>query len=120
MSIWSAGSAIGIALGFAGGGLLAASLGWRVAFFASAAPGIVFAILAFRLREPLRGKPRKVDRASNGLATSLQMALLIVSPALLLVAAGLACLALGSIQADTSAMDQQWSEREVAASGSAR
>ena len=43
-----------------------------------------------------------------------------VAPALLLVAAGLACLALGSIQADTSAMDQRWSEREVAASGSAR
>src|SRR6195256_4964227 len=55
MSIWSAGSAIGIALGFAGGGLIAASFGWRAAFFASAAPGVVFAILAFRLREPLRG-----------------------------------------------------------------
>ncbi|HKB47323.1 MAG TPA: MFS transporter, partial [Ktedonobacterales bacterium] len=55
MSIWSAGSAIGIALGFAGGGLIAASLGWRAAFFASAVPGVVFAILAFRLREPLRG-----------------------------------------------------------------
>ena len=55
MSIWSAGSAIGIALGFAGGGLVAASLGWRTAFFASAVPGVVFAILAFRLREPLRG-----------------------------------------------------------------
>jgi len=50
-----AGSAIGIALGFAGGGLIAASLGWRAAFFASAVPGVVFAILAFRLREPLRG-----------------------------------------------------------------
>src|ERR1700737_908993 len=55
MSIWSAGSAFGIALGFAGGGLLAASFGWRAAFFATAAPGVVFAVLAFRLREPLRG-----------------------------------------------------------------
>ena len=55
MSIWSAGSAMGIALGFAGGGLIAASFGWRAAFFASAAPGVAFAILAFRLREPLRG-----------------------------------------------------------------
>lgn len=55
MSIWSAGSAFGIALGFAGGGLLAASFGWRAAFFASAVPGVLFALLAFRLREPLRG-----------------------------------------------------------------
>src|SRR5258708_5756488 len=54
MSIWSAGSALGVALGFAGGALVADSLGWRAAFFASAAPGIVFAILAFRLREPPR------------------------------------------------------------------
>jgi predicted MFS family arabinose efflux permease len=55
MSIWSAGSAFGIAAGFAGGGLLAARFGWRPAFFATAAPGLVLAVLAFRLREPLRG-----------------------------------------------------------------
>jgi len=51
---------------------------------------------------------------------SLQTALLIVSPVLLLVAAGLACLALGSIQADTSGMDRAWSTREAAGSSSAR
>jgi hypothetical protein len=50
---------------------------------------------------------------------SLQMALLIVSPLLLLVAAVLACLALGSIQSDTTAMDHQWSNRQVPGSGSA-
>jgi len=55
MAIWSAGSAFGIAAGFAGGGLLAARFGWRVPFFITAAPGLVFALLAFRLREPLRG-----------------------------------------------------------------
>jgi MFS transporter, Spinster family, sphingosine-1-phosphate transporter len=55
MSIWSAGSAVGIAVGFAGGGLLAARFGWRAAFFFTAAPGLLFALLAFRLREPLRG-----------------------------------------------------------------
>jgi len=46
---------------------------------------------------------------------SLQTALLIVSPVLLLAAAGLAGLALGSIQADTSGMDRDWSTREVSA-----
>jgi MFS family permease len=55
MAIWSAGTAFGIAAGFAGGGLLAARFGWRLPFFASAAPGLLFAVLAFRMREPLRG-----------------------------------------------------------------
>lgn len=55
MSIWSAGTAFGIAAGFAGGGLLAARFGWRPAFFVTAAPGLVLAALAFALREPLRG-----------------------------------------------------------------
>src|ERR1041385_3697318 len=43
MSIWSAGSAVGIAAGFAGGGLLAAQFGWRPAFFVTAAPGLLLA-----------------------------------------------------------------------------
>ena len=55
MAIWSVGSAFGIAAGFAGGGLIAARFGWRPAFFVTAAPGLVLAFLAFRVREPLRG-----------------------------------------------------------------
>ena len=55
MSIWGAGTALGIAVGFAGGGYIADKYGWRSAFFFAAAPGILFAILAFGLREPLRG-----------------------------------------------------------------
>jgi predicted MFS family arabinose efflux permease len=55
MSIWTAGSAVGIAIGFAGGGLIAATYGWRAAFFVTAAPGLALAFLAFKLEEPLRG-----------------------------------------------------------------
>ena len=55
MSIWGAGTAVGIAVGFAGGGIVASILGWRAAFYLTAIPGLVFAVLAFRLREPLRG-----------------------------------------------------------------
>jgi MFS family permease len=55
MSIWGAGSAVGIAVGFAGGGYVAEKFGWRSAFFFAAVPGILFALLAFGLREPLRG-----------------------------------------------------------------
>jgi MFS transporter, Spinster family, sphingosine-1-phosphate transporter len=55
MSIWAAGTALGIAVGFAGGGVIASRLGWRVAFYLTAIPGLVFALLAFGIREPLRG-----------------------------------------------------------------
>jgi MFS transporter, Spinster family, sphingosine-1-phosphate transporter len=55
MSIWGVGSTIGIAIGFAGGGYVADKFGWRNAFFFAAIPGILFAVLAFALREPLRG-----------------------------------------------------------------
>src|SRR2546427_4756350 len=55
MSIWGAGSTVGIAVGFAGGGFIAEKFGWRSAFFFAAVPGILFALLAFGLREPLRG-----------------------------------------------------------------
>src|SRR5438132_6082455 len=55
MSIWAAGTAVGIAVGFAGGGIVASRFGWRVAFYMTAVPGLIFGLLAFRLREPLRG-----------------------------------------------------------------
>ena len=55
MSVWGAASALGIAVGFAGGGYVAEKFGWRSAFFFAAVPGIIFALLAFGLREPLRG-----------------------------------------------------------------
>ena len=54
-SIWGAGSAFGIAVGFAGGGYIADKFGWRDAFFFAAVPGLICALLAFGLREPLRG-----------------------------------------------------------------
>ena len=54
-SIWGAGSALGIAVGFAGGGYIAEKFGWRDAFFFAAVPGLLCALLAYRLREPLRG-----------------------------------------------------------------
>ncbi|MDQ6920734.1 MAG: MFS transporter [Candidatus Dormibacteraeota bacterium] len=60
MSIWSAGSAVGIAVGFAGGGYVADHYGWRQAFLFAAIPGLFCALLAFTLREPLRGAAERV------------------------------------------------------------
>ncbi len=55
MSKWGAGSLIGLAIGFSLGGILAGSLGWRAAFFITGLPGLLFALLAWRMREPVRG-----------------------------------------------------------------
>jgi MFS family permease len=63
MSIWGAGSTIGIAVGFAGGGYVADRFGWRYAFFGAAVPGLLCAFLAFQMREPLRGSAEKVGQA---------------------------------------------------------
>src|SRR4030088_978464 len=59
MSIWSAGTALGIAVGFAGGGYVAEHFGWRRAFLFAALPGLICALFAFTLREPLRGAAEK-------------------------------------------------------------
>lgn len=60
MAIWDAGTAVGIAVGYAGGGVIAGAFGWRVAFLCTAVPGLILAILAFTMREPLRGAAEKV------------------------------------------------------------
>ena len=55
MAVWQTGSTVGIAIGFAGGGFIAEHYGWQKAFFAAAVPGLLLALLAFAMREPLRG-----------------------------------------------------------------
>jgi MFS family permease len=78
MSLWGAGSTIGIAVGFAGGGYVADRFGWRNAFFFAAVPGLLFALLAFTMREPLRGSAEAVGKtvkrtAEANLATFLNL-----------------------------------------------
>src|ERR1700687_1502102 len=55
MSIWASGTAVGIAVGFAGGGLWAKIIGWRAAFYMTAVPGLGFAGVAFWRRAPWGG-----------------------------------------------------------------
>jgi len=62
-AIWGAGSTVGIALGFAGGGFIAEKYGWPKAFFVAAVPGLILAFLAFQLREPLRGAVEQTGQA---------------------------------------------------------
>jgi MFS transporter, Spinster family, sphingosine-1-phosphate transporter len=63
MSLWGAGSTIGIAIGFAGGGIIADRFGWRTAFYFAAVPGLLLALLAFGFREPLRGSAESKGQA---------------------------------------------------------
>ena len=63
MSVWGIGSSVGVAVGFAGGGIIAEKLGWRNAFLFAAVPGLICAFLAFTMREPLRGSVEVVGKA---------------------------------------------------------
>jgi len=46
---------LGIGGGLLVGGLLGQRFGWRAAFYLAAVPGLVLALIAFTIREPLRG-----------------------------------------------------------------
>ena len=56
ITIFSVAVPIGAALGFALGGLIGASLGWRAAFFITGLPGFLLAFLLFTIPEPTRGQ----------------------------------------------------------------
>ena len=56
LAIFSQGVSLGIVVGLYGGAQIAAAYGWRVAFFALGAPGILVALLVmFTMVEPKRG-----------------------------------------------------------------
>ena len=57
LSFYSAGIYLGVLFGFAGGGYIAETFGWRTAFFIVGIPGVLFAAVVLLLvREPRRGR----------------------------------------------------------------
>jgi len=65
LSFYSAGIYLGVLFGFAGGGYIAETFGWRTAFFIVGIPGVLFAAVVMLLvREPRRGRwdTAKADR----------------------------------------------------------
>ena len=57
LSFYTSGIYVGILIGYAFGGILAASFGWRTAFLIVGIPGVIFAAVLFAtVREPLRGR----------------------------------------------------------------
>ncbi len=55
LGVFQAAIPMGFALGFVIGGILASFFGWRMAFMIVGVPGIIAAVLVWRLREPKRG-----------------------------------------------------------------
>ena len=62
-SVHRAANAVGSFVGPITAGLLAYAFGWRVPFLVFVVPTVVFALLALRLREPVRGR---WERAASG------------------------------------------------------
>jgi predicted MFS family arabinose efflux permease len=66
LSIYSTGIYIGILVGFALGGIIADSFGWRTAFLVVGIPGVLFAVvLRFTVKEPTRGRWESAEVAAS-------------------------------------------------------
>src|SRR5579863_3223242 len=55
LSFWSVGTLVGAAIGVTLGGRIADAFGWRWAFYIVGIPGLIAALLAWRIIEPRRG-----------------------------------------------------------------
>ncbi|MGB8507673.1 MAG: MFS transporter [Pyrinomonadaceae bacterium] len=72
LGVFQAAIPMGFALGFVIGGVLAHYFGWRAAFMIVGIPGLVTAVVVWRLREPVRGAtdaPHQVTIASEQLVS---------------------------------------------------
>ena len=67
LGIWNAAIPLGSALGIALGGIIAEHLGWRHAFGIVAFPGLIFALLFFRVRDykTVRLEPHKKEARTD-------------------------------------------------------
>ncbi|MEO5640917.1 MAG: MFS transporter [Sphingomicrobium sp.] len=85
IAVFSMGVPLGLGVGTAAGGWIAATYGWRTAFFVVAAPGILLALLLVLLvREPEKGATDTAPLAARA-GFGATMAMFFSSPRLLLV-----------------------------------
>jgi len=91
IGVYSVGMAFGGVLGVWLGGVLMERYGWRATFVIMGVPAFVLAVLASRLREPLRRAPAPLLAAVRGwISRGVRRAVPYVAPLLLLSAAGAA------------------------------
>ena len=55
MGVFMLGLPMGVFAAYASAGLIATHFGWRAVFYVAGIPGLMFALLALRIREPARG-----------------------------------------------------------------
>ncbi len=60
-SVFMLGLPVGLALSFYVSGAVAQNYGWRTAFFVAGLPGLICVVLAFFIREPLRGAVEEIN-----------------------------------------------------------
>lgn len=73
MAIWTAATALGVFVGFALGGVVNQSIGWRNTFVVAGVPGVVLALLLLAtVREPIRGS---ADETPHDASAGLQMSM---------------------------------------------
>ncbi len=67
LGVFQAAIPLGFALGFVIGGGLAYFFGWRMAFMIVGVPGVITALLVWRLREPVRGATDEPEEGETAL-----------------------------------------------------
>jgi len=65
MGVFMLGLPAGVFAAYASAGWIATHFGWRAVFYVACLPGLIFAVLALRMREPARGT-LDVDRVGRG------------------------------------------------------
>jgi len=78
MGVFMLGLPGGLFLAYAASGIIYAHLGWRAAFYIACVPGLLFALLALIMREPLRGAldPGRVVTKPSGSVVAPYLAVL--------------------------------------------
>jgi predicted MFS family arabinose efflux permease len=91
LSFYSMGIYFGILIGFALGGIIAQSFGWRTAFLVVGLPGVLFAVvLRFTVKEPRRGRWESQESAATRPTMRETLALLRHRPSFWYIALGCA------------------------------
>lgn len=90
---------VGCALGFVLGGLVAAWLGWRWAFYVVVPPGVILAIWCLTMREPRAGQADRIDETKQRKVTWRDYLVLLRTPSFVLDTLGMTAMtfAIGGI-----------------------